>query len=62
MNTKEKSVTLGFTNKRFQMGVHICFIYRDEQERRKVVAKFLNSGFKNHEKIGYFAVSFKVCK
>ena len=54
MNTKTKSITLGFTNKRFQPGVHICFIYRDEQERQKVIAKFLKSGYENHEKIGYF--------
>lgn len=54
MNTKGKSITLGFTNKRFRPGVHICFIYRDEQERREVVSKFLKSGFKNHEKVGYF--------
>lgn len=40
-------------------GAHFCLIYKDETERRKVVSKFLESGFLNNEQINYFADTMK---
>nr|WP_061484179.1 MEDS domain-containing protein [Legionella pneumophila] len=54
MKSQNKSISLGFSNKRLNPGTHICLIYRDEKERQEIVSKFLRSGLINHEKIGYF--------
>ena len=50
----KRVISLGFTNQRFQPGVHICLIYRDESERRKIISHYLESGLKDEEKIEYF--------
>jgi MEDS: MEthanogen/methylotroph, DcmR Sensory domain len=35
-------------------GTHLCLIYDDEQERREVVAKFVESGLSEGERVAYF--------
>lgn len=35
--------------------MHLCLIYRDEEERRQVVSKFLKYGLQHGEKIAYYA-------
>ncbi len=38
--------SLGFTAERFPAGTHMCFIYNNEEERRAVMAGYIESGFK----------------
>lgn len=55
MCSKNKDISLGFTNKRFQPGIHMCLLYRDETERREIISKYLQAGIQDNEKIDYFA-------
>lgn len=48
------SISLGFTPDLFPHGTHICYIYKDEDERREVIAKFVESGLVGGELVGYF--------
>jgi len=51
MNSNRRLVSLGFTDERVQEGLHFCYIYNDNDERLRVVAKFLQSGLKDQEKV-----------
>jgi len=46
---------MGFTRERFPAGTHMCLIYDDEAERRRLVSKFLDAGLRDGEKVAYFA-------
>ena len=48
------NISLGFTPDLFPQGTHICYIYKDEEERREVIAKFVESGLVGGEQVGYF--------
>jgi len=50
-----RDVSLGFTNEKFPQGVHICYFYNNEEERREVISQFLASGLEGGEQIGYFS-------
>jgi len=47
-------IPLGFTDEEFPPGIHMCYIYADEEERRRVIFRFLESGLLNGEKVSYF--------
>ena len=49
-----KEVPMGFTSETFPAGIHMCYIYNDEVQRRKVISQFLESGLSNGEKVSYF--------
>jgi len=55
MSQARREVTMGFTDEKFPAGTHMCFIYNDDGERRKVISKFLEAGLQEREKIAYFA-------
>ncbi len=55
MCSTAKDVFMGFTQERFPAGTHMCLIYSDEDERRKIISKFLKGGLINSEKVSYFA-------
>lgn len=55
MDQTQRQVKMGFTNERFPAGTHMCLIYDNEGERRRVVGKFLDAGLHEHEKTAYFA-------
>lgn len=55
MNCAHKSTAMGFTKETFPAGTHMCLIYADECERRKIIGKFLESGILSGEKVSYFA-------
>lgn len=55
MKTDEKAVDLGFTTESLPAGTHICMLYSDEAERRRVIAKYLGCGIEGKEKVSYFA-------
>ncbi|MCX6560729.1 MAG: MEDS domain-containing protein [Candidatus Aminicenantes bacterium] len=54
MTQTRRDISLGFTPDSFPEGTHMCYIFNDENQRREVVAAFLDSGLKEGEKVGYF--------
>jgi hypothetical protein len=48
-----RDISLGFTKDRFPEGRHIVYIYNDDLERKKTLAKFLQTGLINNEKVLY---------
>lgn len=48
-------VDLGFTRDRFPAGTHMCLIYSDEEERKRIIAKYLEGGLISGERVSYFA-------
>ena len=55
MNGKQNLTSMGFTRESFPAGTHMCLIYSQEDERRAVIGKFLESGIIAREKVAYFA-------
>lgn len=55
MITKEQPVALGFTRQAFPPGTHMCLLYSDEAERRRIIGKYLEGGILGKEKVTYFA-------
>jgi len=51
MGTVNREISLGFTDEHVHEGTHICYIYSDEQERREVMSKYLQSGLLAREKV-----------
>ena len=54
MSDSERVISLGFTAERFPAGTHMCYIYNDDNERRGVVSRYVESGLRGREKVGYF--------
>jgi hypothetical protein len=50
---KKRRVSLGFSKERVEEGQHICYLYNDDRERLSVLAKYLESGRLDGEKILY---------
>lgn len=46
---------MGFTKETFPAGTHMCLIYSKENERRKIIGKFIESGIIGKERVSYFA-------
>lgn len=55
MSVQTRSVRLGFTDELFPASTHMCYIFKDEQERKNIIAKFMKSGADSKERISYFA-------
>ncbi|MCX6270941.1 MAG: MEDS domain-containing protein [Bacteroidetes bacterium] len=55
MSAPHSEVDLGFTARKHSAGTHMCLIFQDEKERRKIISKFLEKGLLEHEKVAYFA-------
>jgi len=55
METKNRKITLGFTNQDFEQGVHICQIFNDDNERHSALVNFLVSGLKAGENTACFS-------
>ncbi|MDI6740843.1 MAG: MEDS domain-containing protein [Candidatus Edwardsbacteria bacterium] len=61
MGTQQRRVaSMGFTEERFPAGTHMCLIYDDENERRKLIAKYLDAGLREREKVAYFVDTMPV--
>jgi len=52
MSNSVHLVSLGFTTDLFPIGTHMCYIYNDDQERHKLISKFIESGLQGREKVG----------
>jgi hypothetical protein len=50
---ERRSISLGFTSERVLEGQHLCYLYNDDHERRRVMAKYFESGLLAGEKLLY---------
>ena len=48
-----REISLGFSDEKFREGHHIIYIYNDDFERKKTMAKFLQQGLVDNEKVLY---------
>jgi hypothetical protein len=55
MCAKRPDVNMGFTDRLLPAGTHMCMIFQDETERRRVIGKFIGTGLATGEKVAYFA-------
>jgi len=55
MCQNQENVDMGFTDEQFPAGTHMCLIYNNEEERQKIISKYLEGGLFTGEKVAYFA-------
>ncbi len=55
MNEHKQATDMGFTQEVFPDCHHVCLIYDNEQQRRKIVSEYLAAGIQHGEIIRYFA-------
>lgn len=48
-------VPFGFNEQTFPVGLHICYLYNNENERRQIIAEYIQSGLLAGEKVSYLA-------
>lgn len=53
MEKKRREVSMGFTDEKFREGHHIIYLYNDDHERKRTMARFLRQGWVDHEKLLY---------
>ena len=53
MRSDRRTVSLGFTDEPVTEGQHICYIFNDDAERVRVMAKFMQSGIEANDKLLY---------
>ncbi len=55
MSNDRIHINMGFTDEKFLNGTHMCLIYSNEEERKDIISKYINSGISSKEKVAYFA-------
>jgi hypothetical protein len=55
MNEHGQEIDMGFTQEVLPACHHICLIYDNEEQRRKIVSEYLAAGVKRGEIVRYFA-------
>lgn len=55
MCKNQSTVNMGFVDEKFPAGTHMCLIYSNEEERKKIISKYLDGGISAGEKVAYFA-------
>lgn len=55
MSGTQSNLSSGFSDQGAPVGGHICFIYTDEAERRRVMSKYIETGLSCGEKVVYLA-------
>ncbi len=55
MNDQRQEVDLGFTQEVFPECHHVCLIFDNEEQRRKIVTQYLAAGLKRGDLVRYFA-------
>lgn len=53
MENQRREISLGFTEERFREGNHIIYLYNDDVERKRTMAKYLQQGLFDDEKVLY---------
>ena len=57
MCEKSSTINVGFCKGTFHPGTHMCLVFRTEEERKKIITKFIESGILDDERVSYFADS-----
>ncbi len=55
MNDQDHEMDLGFTQEVLPVCHHLCLIYDNEEQRRKIVTEYLAAGLKQGEFVRYFS-------
>ncbi|HJV79374.1 MEDS domain-containing protein [Noviherbaspirillum sp.] len=55
MSADKRHIHLGFTHEDYQEGIHICYLYNNDEERRRFLHAFISSGIADRESIDYLA-------
>lgn len=55
MSVERRHVCLGFTDERYPEGTHICYLYNDDAERRRILALFARHALLEGERLDYLA-------
>jgi hypothetical protein len=55
MPMERHEICLGFTPDNYLEGTHICYLYSDDEERRRFLRAFISSGITGHESVHYVA-------
>ncbi len=55
MFKNQRLISLGFVPEPYPAGTHMCLIYNDDEERRLMMSKYVQSGLDGNEQVGYFA-------
>jgi len=53
-------IPMGFTEGIYAPGIHMCYIYNDENERNSIIYRFLESGLLHGENVFYFMDTYTV--
>lgn len=55
MTEERRHICLGFTDERYPEGTHICYLYNDDEERRRILPLFARHALLEHECFHYVA-------
>jgi len=55
MSEERRHVCLGFTDERYPEGTHICYLYNDDEERRRILPLFARHALLEGERFDYAA-------
>ena len=55
MSRERRHVCLGFPDERYPEGTHICYLYNDDEERRRILPPFARHALLEHETFDYVA-------
>ena len=55
MTQERRHICLGFTDELYPEGTHICYLYNDEEERRRILPRFARHALLDHESFDYLA-------
>jgi hypothetical protein len=53
MSHTRREISVGFSEKRFLSGSHICLLFGSDDERSSVLARFFEAGRREHERMVY---------
>ncbi|MBU2513289.1 MEDS domain-containing protein [bacterium] len=59
-NYKKRKVSLGFTDEEYDLPLHMCYIYQDDDERMETIGKFIKSGLEAGDKVYYFVDTLSI--
>jgi hypothetical protein len=55
MTESGRHICLGFTDEPYPEGTHICYLYNDDEERRRILPQFARHALLEHESFDYIA-------
>lgn len=55
MHTHKRQISLGFTPDLYPEGTHICYLFNDDDERKRFMPAFVYSGLEEQETVDYLA-------